>query len=82
LAKTVKTAISLPEERFNQLEEMARRLGLKRSQLISAALAEYLERRREDRITERLNAVYQQEAPGLDSILAKMQFSTLDPEDW
>ena len=60
--KTVKTAISLPEERFNQLEEMARRFGLKRSQLISAALAEYMERCREDRITERLNAVYQQDA--------------------
>jgi len=80
--KTVKTAISLPEERFNQLEEMARRLGLKRSQLISAALAEYMEQRREDRITERLNAVYQQDAPGLDAILAKMQFSALAPEDW
>jgi metal-responsive CopG/Arc/MetJ family transcriptional regulator len=82
LTKTVKTAISLPEERFIQLEEMARRLGLKRSQLISAALAEYLERRREDRITERLNAVYQQDAPGLDPILGKMQFSSLTPEDW
>jgi metal-responsive CopG/Arc/MetJ family transcriptional regulator len=80
--KTVKTAISLPEERFNQLEEMARRLGLKRSQLISAALAEYFERRREDRITERLNAVYQEGAPGLDPILAKMQFSTFAREDW
>jgi metal-responsive CopG/Arc/MetJ family transcriptional regulator len=80
--KTVKTAISLPEERFNQLEEMARRLGLKRSQLISAALAEYMERRREDRITERLNAVYQQDAPRLDPILAKMQFADLAPEEW
>ncbi len=80
--KTVKTAISLPEERFNQLEEMARRLGLKRSQVVSAALAEYLERRREDQITARLNAVYQQEAPGLDPILATMQSSTLAPEEW
>jgi metal-responsive CopG/Arc/MetJ family transcriptional regulator len=80
--KTIKTAISLPEERFNQLEETARRLGLKRSQVISAALADYLERRREDQITERLNAVYQQDAPKLDPILAKMQFSTLVHEDW
>jgi metal-responsive CopG/Arc/MetJ family transcriptional regulator len=80
--KTVKTAISLPEERFNQLEEMARRLGLKRSQVISAALAEYLERRREDQITERLDAVYEQDAPELDPILARMQFSTLVHEDW
>jgi hypothetical protein len=53
---------------------MARRLGLKRSQVISAALAEYLERRREDRVTERLNAVYQESAPALDQVLAKMQF--------
>jgi metal-responsive CopG/Arc/MetJ family transcriptional regulator len=80
--KTVKTAISLPEERFNQLDEMAKRLGLKRSQVVSAALAEYMERRREDQITARLNAVYQQDAPGLDPILATMQFSTLAPEEW
>jgi metal-responsive CopG/Arc/MetJ family transcriptional regulator len=80
--KTVKTAISLPEERFNQLQEMAGRLGLKRSQLVSAALGEFLERHREDRITERLNAVYPHDAPGLDPVLAKMQFSTLTSEDW
>jgi len=80
--KTVKIAISLPEERFKQLEELTTRLGLKRSQLVSAALAEYVERRRGDRITERLNAVYQRDGLGLDPIVAKMQFSTLAPEDW
>lgn len=80
--KTIKIAISLPEERFHHLEEMAGRLGMKRSQLISAALAEFFDRRREGLITERLNEVYQQDTPGLDPVLSKMQFSHATAEEW
>jgi metal-responsive CopG/Arc/MetJ family transcriptional regulator len=80
--KTRKTAISLPEDRFQQVEEMARRLGVKRSQLISAALAEFFERRREDLITQKLNEIYQHDAPGLDPVLSTMQFSRLAAEEW
>jgi metal-responsive CopG/Arc/MetJ family transcriptional regulator len=42
--KSLKLAVSIPEDTFLQAEEMAKRLGMKRSQLIAAALAEYLER--------------------------------------
>ena len=80
--KTLKTAVSIPEDTFLQVEEMAKRLGMKRSQLIAAALAEYLERHGEDRITERLNSVYEHEVSGLDPMLAKMQFSGRSHEDW
>jgi hypothetical protein len=52
------------------------------SQLISAALAEFFERRREDLITQKLNEVYQQDAPGLDPVLLKMQFSRVTAEEW
>ena len=80
--KTVKTAISISEEIFLQSEEMAKRLGMNRSQLIASALVEFLERHREDRVTDKLNEVYEGEASGLDPALAKMQFSALSHEDW
>jgi metal-responsive CopG/Arc/MetJ family transcriptional regulator len=80
--KTRKTAISLPEDTFLQAAELARRLGMKRSQLISAALKEYLERHREDRITEVLNDLYAREASDTDPLLERLQFSSLSREDW
>jgi metal-responsive CopG/Arc/MetJ family transcriptional regulator len=80
--KTVKTAISISEPTYLQAEEMARRLGMNRSQLISAALAEFLERHREDNITEKLNEVYEGEESGMDPVLAKMQISGLPCERW
>jgi len=80
--KTVKTAVSISEQIFLQAEETAKRLGINRSQLFSTALAEYLERHKQDKITERLNEVYGSEVSELDAELAKMQFSSLCAEDW
>ena len=80
--KILKTAVSIPEEIFRRAEETARRLGMNRSQLVSAALADFLAKHGEDRITEKLNEVYQSEEPGMDPVLATMQFSALSREDW
>ena len=80
--KTVKTAVSISEQIFLQAEETAKRLGINRSQLFSAALAEFLERHKQDKITERLNEVYGEEASGLDAALPAMQFSSFCEEDW
>lgn len=55
---------------------------MNRSQLVSAALADFLAKHGEDRITEKLNEVYQSEEPGMDPVLATMQFSALSREDW
>jgi len=82
MMKTRKTAISLPEDTFFQAAELARRLGMKRSQLISAALKEYLERHREDRITETLNDLYTREPSGTDPLLERLQLTSLPGEDW
>lgn len=80
--KSLKTAVSIPEEIFRRAEETARRLGMNRSQLVSAALADFLARHGEDRITEKLNEVYGSEESGADPVLATMQFSALAREDW
>lgn len=62
----IKTAISIDERLFTQAEETARELNLTRSGLYARALAEFLRKRDQDRLTEQLNAVYD---------------GTLDPED-
>jgi len=80
--KTKRAPISVSEETLIQVEEIARELGMQRSQLIATALAEFVARHRENRITEILNAVYEQEGSEPDPVLAKMQFSTLSHEDW
>jgi predicted DNA-binding protein len=57
----VKTAISLPDPLFEAAEQLARQLGKSRSQLYAEALREYLERRRGEDITRRLNEIYDAE---------------------
>jgi metal-responsive CopG/Arc/MetJ family transcriptional regulator len=81
IMKTLKTAVSIPEEILQRAEETARRLGMNRSQMVSAALADFLAKHGEDRVTEKLNEVYRSEKPGLDPVLATMQFSALSCED-
>jgi metal-responsive CopG/Arc/MetJ family transcriptional regulator len=71
----MKTAISLPDQLFTDADETAKRLGISRSQLYAKALAEYLERLSETRITARLNEVYQttegRPEPGLTALQSR-----------
>jgi len=55
----VKTAVSLQENLFLQIEELADELNLSRSGLVTLALEEYLERQMSKRLIEQLDAVYE-----------------------
>lgn len=54
----VKTAISMDEELFKQVEATAEEMNVSRSRVVVLALRDYLKRREAQRITEQLNAVY------------------------
>jgi hypothetical protein len=54
----VKTAISLEEKLFEQGEAAARDLKLSRSGLYALALEEFLKRRENNRLAERLDEAY------------------------
>jgi metal-responsive CopG/Arc/MetJ family transcriptional regulator len=56
--KTMKTAISLPDQVFFAAEETAQNLGISRSALYVDALTEYLKKYSRKNITEKLNEVY------------------------
>lgn len=78
----MKTAISLPDNLFKQGESAARKLKVSRSQLYASALKEFLDRRKADAITEKLNEVYSKESSELDPALARAQFEAIGEERW
>ena len=58
----MKTAVSLPDRLYEEAEKTAQAMGIPRSQLFAKALEEFIERHREENITERLNRVYPEAA--------------------
>ncbi|MBZ5521454.1 MAG: hypothetical protein LAP21_04270 [Acidobacteriia bacterium] len=78
----MKTAISLPDDLFRQAETTARRLKISRSQLYATAIAEFLDRRRTSKVTERLNEIYSQEPARLDPALNLAQLKSLKSDSW
>ncbi len=78
----MKTAISIPDPLFESAEQFARRRGLSRSELYANALRAYLEERRGEGITEKLNEVYGEESVGLDPTLSEMQRRSLPDDEW
>jgi metal-responsive CopG/Arc/MetJ family transcriptional regulator len=78
----VKTAVSVPDELFQQAEATARRLRMSRSQFYAKAIAELLKKEDGQAITERLNEVYSQQPSALDEALQQAQLEALKKNDW
>lgn len=78
----MKTAISINEELFESAERFARERSMTRSELYATALRHYLEERRSERITERLDEVYSEEPGDLDPAIARLQTRSLPEDDW
>ncbi len=78
----MKTAISVPDKVFEAADNLANRLGLSRSALYAQAVAEFLERHREDGVTAELNKVYSTESSELDPLLHEMQAESNSGNEW
>lgn len=78
----MKTAISIPDPIFEAADNLAKQLGMSRSELFRRAVEEYMESRRQDNVREALDRVYSDESSELDERLAQMQFASLPKEDW
>jgi hypothetical protein len=55
--KGMKTAVSIPNEVYAEIERLARLLNKSRSEVYSLALAEYLARHAPERVTEAMDRV-------------------------
>lgn len=60
---------------------MAKELGVSRSKLCATAVAEYLDRRRDEHITALLDEVYREQPSGLAPELRRAQGRSLAAED-
>jgi metal-responsive CopG/Arc/MetJ family transcriptional regulator len=78
----MKTAISIPDDVFEQAERFARRKKISRSALFTAAVKEYVQAQLNKDVTQRLNEVYAEEDSSLDPVLAALQTDALPKEDW
>ena len=80
--KSVKTAVSIPDDVFEKAERHARRMGKSRSQLYNHALAEYVARHAPDQVTEAMGRVCARVGQPADSFLSTASRRILERSDW
>jgi hypothetical protein len=78
----MKTAISLPDDIFQSAEQLARRLGMSRSELYVQALKSYLQEHLQEGVTDALNTIYGDGQAHLDPVLQSIQTRSLPQDDW
>lgn len=77
----MKTAISIPDDLFDDAERLARALKKSRSRLYGDAVREYVARHSAERVTETLDRVCVEAGPGGDFTRAAAR-RTLERSDW
>jgi metal-responsive CopG/Arc/MetJ family transcriptional regulator len=78
----VKTAVSIPDDLFASADALAKELGVSRSELYAAAVAEYVAKHRSGDVTARLNAIYATEPAGLDESVRRAQVRSVSSAEW
>jgi metal-responsive CopG/Arc/MetJ family transcriptional regulator len=78
----MKTAVSMPDDLFQEAEAAALRLRVSRSELYAKAIAAFLAQHSAHAITDRLNDVYSRHTAKLDSALHLAQLKSLDKDAW
>ena len=78
----MKTAVSIPDDVFQQAEQLARRMETSRSALYARALAEYVARHTPDQITDAMNRVCDELGLGVDPFTAAASRRSLERSEW
>jgi metal-responsive CopG/Arc/MetJ family transcriptional regulator len=78
----MKTAISIPNNIFEQAESLARKLKISRSELFTEAVKVYLKENHVEDVTAKLNEVYKKTDSNLDKTLRDAQTASLPKEKW
>lgn len=78
----MKTAISVPNEVFEEADRLAERLGKTRSQLYTEAMIEFLTRHDPDTVTKRLNEVWDSLSEPDDTFVTATSRSILERVEW
>jgi metal-responsive CopG/Arc/MetJ family transcriptional regulator len=78
----MKTAVSIPDDVFEQVERLARRARTSRSEVFSKALREYVARHAPDEVTEAMNRVCDGLGGRPDAFVAAAARHTLERCEW
>src|SRR6266508_3166723 len=78
----MKTAVSIPDEVFAKIERLARRAGRSRSEVFSAALAEYVARHAPDEVTEAMDRVVAEVGDQIDAFVGAAGRQVLEHTEW
>jgi len=78
----MKTAISIPDDVFESADELAKELGVSRSELYATAVAEFLAKHRSEDLTARLNEVYAGTSTELASDIRRAQAKSIGADAW
>lgn len=78
----MKTAISIPDKLFKAADELAKWLGISRSELYSKAVEDFLKHNKSKGVTEKLDEIYGTENNSLDDKLYRIQSKSIGQVDW
>lgn len=78
----MKTAVSIPDEVFEEAERLAAELRTSRSELYSRALREYVARHAPDRLTEAMNRVLEEVGSDVDEFSQRAARRVLEQVEW
>lgn len=78
----MKTAVSLPDDVFEEAERQARRTKKSRSQLYAEAISEYLARHAPDDVTEAMNRVVDRLQEPTDPFVSSAARRVLERSAW
>jgi hypothetical protein len=73
--------ITIPSHLSEEAVSLAHQLGIPLDELITAAITSYLETHLRDKVTEKLNQVYNSEVSSIDPVLMTMQTASFAGDD-
>ena len=78
----MKTAVSIPDDVFEEAERLARRTRKSRSQLFSDALKEYVARHASEEVTDAMDRVCAELGEPTDEFVQSAARRVLERSDW
>ena len=78
----MKTAVSVPDEVFDEAEHLAKHLKISRSELYSKALAEFVSRHSPDAVTDSFNRACAAVQGEPDPVFQRAARKVLETSEW
>lgn len=78
----MKTAISVPDALFKQVEKAAKKLGISRSKFFSVTVHEFLQHHYQESITQKLDDIYKEGEESIEKGIEEIQIHSIPEEKW